>query len=153
MTALERLDAIQARLDAATRGTWVVGGRLSGPRQPLSVWAALRPSVLVANAWADTECECADKSTPGHVEVNEVGTTCNVLYTTCFACCTGGSGYQTEDCVNHPQPCYPCATVGGITNVREFAERNARAATADGYAATVISRTVTYSEWEEAPNA
>ena len=37
--------------------------------------------------------------------------------------------------------------------MREFAERNARAATADGYAATVISRTVTYSEWEEAPNA
>lgn len=46
------------------------------------------------------ECECADKTTPGHVEIHEIGTTCSHIYSICRECCAD-DGYQTEDCANY----------------------------------------------------
>lgn len=45
------------------------------------------------------ECDCPEeKDESTHVEVEEVGRTCNKLAVVCFECCTAGSGYQSEEC-------------------------------------------------------
>ena len=47
------------------------------------------------------ECDCPDEAkSEGHLDVYEVGTTCNKLYDICDECCRNG-GYQTEDCANY----------------------------------------------------
>ena len=47
------------------------------------------------------ECDCSDDAkSEGHIDVYEVGTTCNKLYDICDECCRNG-GYQTEDCANY----------------------------------------------------
>ena len=63
------------------------------------------------------ECECEDTTTPGHVDVEEVGTTCNLLYTACRECCTSGAvyRYQTEDCdAGHDHRDTYCPTIAAL---------------------------------------
>lgn len=44
------------------------------------------------------ECDCPDLAkAEGHLDVYEVGITCNKLYEVCAECCCD-DGYQTEDC-------------------------------------------------------
>ena len=63
------------------------------------------------------ECDCSDEAkTEGHLDVYEVGTTCNKLYDVCDECCRN-SGYQTEDCANyheHLGETHPCATIRAL---------------------------------------
>ncbi|GAB3622559.1 hypothetical protein GCM10027418_06410 [Mariniluteicoccus endophyticus] len=62
------------------------------------------------------ECDCEDTSS-GHVEVEEVGTTCNLLYTVCSECC-GDDGYQRGECADyhnhHPDERYHCPTIRAL---------------------------------------
>ena len=63
------------------------------------------------------ECECEDTTTPGHVDIEEVGTTCNLLYAACRECCTSGADirYQTEDCAyGHDHRDAYCPTVAAL---------------------------------------
>ena len=63
------------------------------------------------------ECECEDTTTPGHVDIEEVGTTCNLLYTACRECCTSGAvyRYQTEDCAyGHDHRDTYCPTIAAL---------------------------------------
>ena len=63
------------------------------------------------------ECECEDTTTPGHVDIEEVGTTCNLLYAACRECCTSGADirYQTEDCAyGHDHRDMYCPTVTAL---------------------------------------
>ena len=63
------------------------------------------------------ECECEDTTTPGHVYIEEVGITCNLLYTACRECCTSGADirYQTEDCADgHDHRDTYCATIAAL---------------------------------------
>lgn len=47
------------------------------------------------------ECDCADEQKEtGHVDVDEVGRTCNALYIICAECCRDDT-YQTEDCADY----------------------------------------------------
>lgn len=48
------------------------------------------------------ECECTDeqKDDGYHVEVNDIGLTCNHIYTVCGECCTDDE-YVTEACSYH----------------------------------------------------
>lgn len=63
-----------------------------------------------------SECDCEDTSS-GHVEVEDVGTTCNLLYAVCSECCTD-DGYQREDCANyhdhHLGERYHCPTIRAL---------------------------------------
>ena len=63
------------------------------------------------------ECECEDTTTPGHVDIEEVGITCNLLYTACRECCTSGAvyRYQTEDCdAGHDHRDTYCPTIAAL---------------------------------------
>ena len=63
------------------------------------------------------ECECEDTTTPGHVDVEEVGITCNLLHIACRECCTSGVDirYQTEDCANgHDHRDTQCPTIAAL---------------------------------------
>ena len=70
------------------------------------------------------ECECEDTTTPGHVDVEEVGITCNLLYIACRECCTSGVDirYQTEDCANgHDHRDTQCPTIAALDGPGESA--------------------------------
>ena len=63
------------------------------------------------------ECECEDTTTPGHVDIEEVGITCNLLYVACRECCTSGVDirYQTEDCAyDHDHRDTYCPTIAAL---------------------------------------
>ena len=63
------------------------------------------------------ECECEDTTTPGHVDIEEVGITCNLLYVACRECCTSGVDirYQTEDCAcDHDHRDAYCPTIAAL---------------------------------------
>ena len=63
------------------------------------------------------ECECEDTTTPGHVDIDEVGITCNLLYVACRECCTSGVDirYQTEDCADgHDHRDAYCPTIAAL---------------------------------------
>ena len=63
------------------------------------------------------ECECEDTTTPGHVDIEEVGITCNLLYVACRECCTSGAvyRYQTEDCdAGHDHRDTYCPTITAL---------------------------------------
>ena len=63
------------------------------------------------------ECECEDTTTPGHVYIEEVGITCDLLYAACRECCTSGADirYQTEDCAyGHDHRDTYCPTVAAL---------------------------------------
>ena len=63
------------------------------------------------------ECECEDTTTPGHVDIEEVGITCNLLYAACRECCTSGADirYQTEDCAyGHDHRDTYCPTIAAL---------------------------------------
>lgn len=63
------------------------------------------------------ECECEDTTTPGHVYIEEVGITCNLLYIACRECCTSGADirYQTEDCADgHDHRDTYCPTIAAL---------------------------------------
>ena len=62
-------------------------------------------------------CECEDTTTPGHVDIEEVGITCNLLYAACRECCTSGVDmrYQTEDCADgHDHRDAYCPTIAAL---------------------------------------
>lgn len=68
------------------------------------------------------ECECEDTTTPGHVDVEEVGITCNLLHIACRECCTSGVDirYQTEDCANgHDHRDTQCPTIAALDGPHE----------------------------------
>ena len=70
------------------------------------------------------ECECEDTTTPGHVDVEEVGITCNLLHIACRECCTSGVDirYQTEDCANgHDHRDTQCPTIAALDGPGESA--------------------------------
>lgn len=49
------------------------------------------------------ECDCPDevKANGTHLDIDEVGLTCNLLYIICSWCCADqGSGYQSEACAS-----------------------------------------------------
>ena len=61
------------------------------------------------------ECECSDEAkAEGHEDVEEVGLTCNRMYTVCAECCRDDV-YQTEDCANYhdhkPDEAHHCPTI------------------------------------------
>jgi len=63
------------------------------------------------------ECECEDTTTPGHVDIEEVGITCNLLYVACRERCTSGVDirYQTEDCAcGHDHRDAYCPTIAAL---------------------------------------
>lgn len=63
------------------------------------------------------ECECEDTTTPGHVDIEEVGITCNFLYVACRECCTSGADIrdQTEDCAyGHDHRDTYCPTIAAL---------------------------------------
>ena len=64
------------------------------------------------------ECECSDEAkTEGHEDVEEVGLTCNRMYTVCAECCRDDV-YQTEDCANYhdhkPDEAHHCPTIRAL---------------------------------------
>lgn len=64
------------------------------------------------------ECECDDPELDGlHAEVEEVGLTCNRLYSICEECCTD-AGYQREECANYhdhsADEVYHCPTIRAL---------------------------------------
>ena len=70
------------------------------------------------------ECECEDTTTPGHIDVEEVGITCNLLHIACRECCTSGVDirYQTEDCANgHDHRDTQCPTIAALDGPGESA--------------------------------
>ncbi len=62
--------------------------------------------------------ECGHKHTAEDVDagrainVADVGYTCadGYEYSICRHCCTGDSGFQSEECAGHRRPCWPCPT-------------------------------------------
>ena len=64
------------------------------------------------------ECECSDEAkAEGHEDVEEVGLTCNRMYTVCAECCRDDV-YQTEDCANYhdhkPDEAHHCPTIRAL---------------------------------------
>ena len=53
----------------------------------------------------------------GHEDVEEVGLTCNRMYTVCAECCRDDV-YQTEDCANYhdhkPDEAHHCPTIRAL---------------------------------------
>ncbi|MGW4127984.1 hypothetical protein [Amycolatopsis japonica] len=66
--------------------------------------------------------ECGHKHTAEDVDagrainVPDVGYTCSdgYEYSICRHCCTGDSGFQSEECEGHTRPCWPCSTVAAL---------------------------------------
>ena len=46
------------------------------------------------------ECDCDDPDPATHLDVDDVGLTCNLMYRVCAECCRDDV-YQTEDCANY----------------------------------------------------
>ena len=72
------------------------------------------------------ECDCDDDAkAEGHLDIYEVGLTCNKLYDICDECCRN-DGYQTEDCANHhehkPGERYHCPTIRALDGTDEKEE-------------------------------
>ena len=64
------------------------------------------------------ECACSDEAkAEGHEDVEEVGLTCNRMYTVCAECCRDDV-YQTEDCANYhdhkPDEAHHCPTIRAL---------------------------------------
>ncbi len=64
------------------------------------------------------ECECPDEAKGvGHEDVDEVGLTCNRIYTVCAECCRDDV-YQTEDCAvyhdHDPDEAHHCPTIRAL---------------------------------------
>jgi hypothetical protein len=53
---------------------------------------------------------------PGTREVDDVGLVCEsgYLYSICWGCCTGKTGFQSEVCAADHEGCWPCHTVETI---------------------------------------
>ena len=84
--------------------------------------AAERVRALHAPFRIYDECECDDTTTPGHVDIEEVGITCNLLYVVCRECCTSGVDirYQTEDCADgHDHRDAHCPTIAALDGPHE----------------------------------
>ena len=64
------------------------------------------------------ECECSDEAkAEGHEDVEDIGLTCNRMYTVCAECCRDDV-YQTEDCANYhdhePDEAHHCPTIRAL---------------------------------------
>ena len=64
------------------------------------------------------ECACSDEAkAEGHEDVEEVGLTCNRMYTVCAECCRDDV-YQTEDCASYhdhkPDEAHHCPTIRAL---------------------------------------
>ena len=64
------------------------------------------------------ECECSDEAkAEGHEDVEDVGLTCNRMYTVCAECCRDDV-YQTEDCASYhdhkPDEAHHCPTIRAL---------------------------------------
>ena len=64
------------------------------------------------------ECACSDEAkAEGHEDVEDVGLTCNRMYTVCAECCRDDV-YQTEDCANYhdhkPDEAHHCPTIRAL---------------------------------------
>ena len=64
------------------------------------------------------ECECsAEAKAEGHEDVEEVGLTCNRMYTVCAECCRDDV-YQTEGCASYhdhkPDEAHHCPTIRAL---------------------------------------
>ena len=64
------------------------------------------------------ECECSDEAKAGgHEDVEDIGLTCNRMYTVCAECCRDDV-YQTEDCANYhdhkPDEAHHCPTIRAL---------------------------------------
>ena len=46
------------------------------------------------------ECDCDAPDPATHLDVDDVGLTCNLMYRVCAECCRDDV-YQTEDCANY----------------------------------------------------
>jgi hypothetical protein len=64
----------------------------------------------------DHEHTAEDVDAGRAINVYDVGYTCSdgYEYSICRHCCTGGSGFQSEECAGHSRPCWPCATVAAL---------------------------------------
>ena len=73
------------------------------------------------------ECDCDDDAkAEGHLDIYEVGLTCNKLYDICDECCRD-DGYQTEECADYhrhglPDEAYLCATIRALDGTDEKEE-------------------------------
>ena len=64
------------------------------------------------------ECECSDEAkAEGHEDVEDIGLTCNRMYTVCAECCRDDV-YQTEDCASYhdhkPDEAHHCPTARAL---------------------------------------
>ena len=64
------------------------------------------------------ECECSDEAkAEGHEDVEDIGLTCNRMYTVCAECCRDDV-YQTEDCASYhdhkPDEAHHCPTIRAL---------------------------------------
>lgn len=53
---------------------------------------------------------------PNVLDVDEVGYVCEdgYIYSICWCCCTGETGFQSESCASDHEGCWPCATVEAV---------------------------------------
>ena len=101
----EAINALPALLDAAAERDALAATveRVRALHRPVGIY---------------DECECPDEAkSEGHEDVEEVGLTCNRMYTVCAECCRDDV-YQTEDCANYhdhkPDEAHHCPTIRAL---------------------------------------
>lgn len=115
MTAADALTAIRQRQQIDRHSE---GGDVRRMAEALAAVLTLHKPWRVYD-----ECACIEPSSDdgNHVQVDEIGLTCAVLYLACRECCSdGGDGeYQTEECANSHEHTMDdpdrCPTVAAIT--------------------------------------
>ena len=80
-------DSLPALLDAAAERDALAG-------------AVERVRVLHRAVGIYDECDCDAPDPATHLDVDDVGLTCNLMYRVCAECCRDDV-YQTEDCANY----------------------------------------------------
>ena len=102
--------------ESAADAEFIAASRTIIPRLIAAVEAVLkvhRPSGVY------DKCECVDPDPDDgvHIEVEEVGITCNCIYEVCRECCAGDE-YLTESCMDYhehnPGDKHLCSTVAAL---------------------------------------
>lgn len=108
----ERAVHAEKQADHETRVAVHLAGVVSGLRAKVERVRALHRAVGIY-----AECDCADADPATHLNVDDVGLTCNLLYRVCAECCRDDV-YQTEDCANYHDhrlgEDYHCPTVRAL---------------------------------------
>ena len=91
--------------------------RLTDERDALAA-AVARVRALHRPVGIYDECECSDEAkAEGHEDVEDIGLTCNRIYTVCAECCRDDV-YQTEDCASYhdhkPDEAHHCPTIRAL---------------------------------------